>query len=115
MFKKEILLLEEIKESVKQINTLEYSKVINVAEEKIINYFRENEMETKTYSYLSFSILNNFQERDIRIIKEIDKIISRITFIYLEYGKNMDRAIEVYNENKKENYTLYDALIPYLA
>lgn len=117
MLRREIMLVGKIKNSVKGISSLYYSEVIKEAEKCLIEYFKKEGLDNKFYSHFCFVMRHEkeYEAKEVVLVKKIDKVVRELEFFYLEYNKNMERAIEKYNKSKKENFPLYYALKPYLA
>lgn len=114
MFRRENMLVRGLIREAGNISSLEYSKVINMAIEKIENFFR-NKGEVGVddmRKHILFLEENNYDRKEIKVARVCNIILTNIISSYISY-QDIERALEKYN--KKENDLIYDVLRPYLV
>lgn len=114
MFRRENGLVKGLIREAANISSLEYSKVINMAIEKIENFFRDKGEKgvDDMRKHILFLEENNYDRKEIKVARVCNIILTNIESAYISY-QNIEKSLENYNE--KENDLIYDVLRPYLA
>lgn len=114
MFRRENGLVKGLIREAGNISSLEYSKVINMAIEKIEDFFRDKGEKgvDDMRKHILFLEMNNHSREEIKLARVCNIILTNMMSAYISY-QNLERAIEKYN--RKENDLVYDVLRPYLA
>lgn len=114
MFRRENGLVKGLIREAGNISSLEYTKSIDMAIEKIEDFFRDKGEKgvDDMRKHILFLERNNYDRKEIKVARVCNIILSNMMSAYISY-QNIERALE--NYNRKENDLIYDVLRPYLA